>query len=204
MSKIFVASLLGIIPLAGFAIADTVPGQAACVAQENGRGCAIGWDFVRSPRAFYQVEYLDERSLRWKKLGKPYSALHNHSEPVPGARLYRVRGCDDQTMRRNCAGSTVQWAISRPAPEAMPDHLLDGSGTEMQISKSAPYEVQVAQYNVYRLVQLLDRVSDLSELPPMSRPSEVPLWDDQEQTDQQILAGIYENYSERRRQAGEE
>ena len=106
-------------------------------------------------------------------------------------------------MKRNCAGSSVQWAISWPAPEEMPDYLVDGYGTRMQIVKSAPYDVQVAQYNVYRLVQLLDRIPDVSKLPPMTEPNDLLSDGTDAEAAMAILAGIYVNYSERRRRAGD-
>jgi hypothetical protein len=95
----------------------------------------------------------------------------------------------------------VQWAIVRPAMEDIPDYLVDGNGVEMHIAKNAPESVQRAQYNVYRLVQLLDRIPDLSRLPPMTPPRMpgAPLAEASD--DDQIVIGIYENYAERRRQA---
>jgi hypothetical protein len=97
--------------------------------------------------------------------------------------------------------STVQWAIARPATEDIPDFLVDGNGVEMHIAKNAPESVQLAQYNVYRLVQLLDRIPDLSRLPPMTKPQLAGTALAGAGSDEQILTGIYENYTERRNRA---
>ena len=196
MIKILVAAVAAIAPGAGLSAADNADATADCVPQANESGCSIEWDFTRSPRAYFQVEYLDENSLQWRATGRPYDALRTRSEPVEGARLYRVRGCDDAAVQRNCTLSTVQWAIARPPIEDIPDYLVDGNGVEMHVAKNAPESVQVAQYNVYRLVQLLDRIPDLSRLPPMTPPGMAGTSDDDP-----IVTGIYENYTERRRQA---
>jgi hypothetical protein len=180
---------------------DNPVGRAFCAPHQKSSACAIQWDFVAAPRGFYQVEYLDEHSLTWRTSGSPYSAFHSRSQPVQPERLYRVRGCDDEAMSRHCVASTVQWAIARPKTDEIPQVLVDGNGHEMYVVKSAPKEVQIAQYNVYRLVQLLDRIPDLSQLPPMTKPQvpNGPVAGYNE--DYNILSGIYENYSERRRQA---
>jgi hypothetical protein len=196
MIKILVAAVAAIAPGAGLSAADNADATADCVPQANESGCSIEWDFTRSPRAYFQVEYLDENSLQWRATGRPYDALRTRSEPVEGARLYRVRGCDDAAVQTNCTSSTVQWAIARPPIEDIPDYLVDGNGVEMHVAKNAPESVQVAQYNVYRLVQLLDRIPDLSRLPPMTPPGMAGTSDDDP-----IVTGIYENYTERRRQA---
>jgi hypothetical protein len=201
MIKILVAAVAAIAPGAGLNAADNADATADCVPQANESGCSIEWDFTRSPRAYFRVEYLDENSLQWRATGQPYDALRTRSEPVEGARLYRVRGCDDAALQRNCVLSTVQWAIARPAVEDIPGYLVDGNGVEMHIAKNAPESVQLAQYNVYRLVQLLDRIPELSRLPPMTPPRTggTPLAEASD--DDPIVTGIYENYTERRRQA---
>ena len=202
MFKMLIAALAVIAPGAGINAADSGPNATAdCAPLANESGCSIEWDFTRSPRAYFRVEYLDENSLQWRAAGQAYDALRTRSEPVRGGRLYRVRGCDDPAVQRNCSFSTVQWAIVRPAMEDIPDYLVDGNGVEMHIAKNAPESVQRAQYNVYRLVQLLDRIPDLSRLPPMTPPRMpgAPLAEASD--DDQIVIGIYENYAERRRQA---
>jgi hypothetical protein len=201
MFKYLLAALVCTVPAAVLAAAEFSPGTVECVPQSNGSACSIQWDFVQAPRAFYQVEYLDENSLKWRALGRPYGSFHTRSEPVPAARLYRVRGCDDESVQRNCVSSKVHWAILRPPVDEIPDYLVDGSGVEMHIAKSAPVDVQIAQYNVYRLIQLLDRVPDMSRLPPMTRPRAGRVSVAGQGDDYQILAGIYENYSARREQA---
>ena len=201
MIKILIAALAAVAPGAGMERADVAASTVECVARSGESGCSIQWDFTRSPRAYFQVEYLDENSLQWRALGQPYDALHTRSEPVQAARLYRVRGCDDAAARLNCTLSTVQWAIARPATEDIPDFLVDGNGVEMHIAKNAPASVQVAQYNVYRLVQLLDRIPDLSKLPPMTEPRMAGTGLVEVGSDEQILTGIYENYTERRNRA---
>lgn len=198
MFKMLIAALAAIAPGIEINAADVAEGSAECVAHSKGAGCSIQWDFTRSPRAYVQVEYLDENSLQWRALGQPYDAVHTRSEPVPAARLYRVRGCEDAAVKRNCALSTVQWAIARPPMDEIPDYLVDGNGVEMHIAKSAPEAVQIAQYNVYRLIQLLDRISDTSRLPPMTRPGFNGASTEANSDDEQILRGIYENYTERR------
>jgi hypothetical protein len=179
---------------------DTI-GKADCVSQSRGSACEIQWDFTRAPRGFYQVEFLDEGSLSWRALGRPYNAFHTRSESVKPARLYRVRGCDDEAMTSRCVASTVQWAIARPKTDKIPEVLVDGNGVEMHVVKSAPSEVQIAQYNVYRLVQLLGRIPDLSKFPPMTKPQPPngPVFGRHD--DYAILSGIYENYNERRQRA---
>ncbi len=201
MIKIFVAAVAAIAPGAGLNAADVADATAECVPQANESGCSIEWDFTRSPRAYFRVEYLDENSWQWRATGQAYDALRTRSEPVEDAKLYRVRGCDDAALQRNCILSTVQWAIARPAVADIPGYLVDGNGVEMHIAKNAPESVQLAQYNVYRLVQLLDRIPDLSRLPPMTPPrtAGTPLANARD--DDQIVTGIYENYTERRRQA---
>jgi hypothetical protein len=201
MFKMLIMAVAAIAPGPEINAADVAQASAECVPQSNGPDCSIRWDFTGSPRAYFQVEYLDENSLKWRTVGQPYDALRTRSEPVQAARLYRVRGCDDATVKRNCTWSTVQWAIAHPDTEDIPDYLLDGNGVEMHIAKNAPDNVQIAQYNVYRLVQLLDRVPDPSSLPPMTRPQSGHASADSMSDDEQILLGIYENYTERRRQA---
>ena len=201
MIKMLILTLAAVAPGAGINAAEVVTGAAECVAPSNGAGCSIQWDFTRSPRAYVQVEYLDENSLQWRAAGQPYDALRTSSDPVQGARLYRVRGCDDATVQRNCTVSTVLWAIARPAKADIPDYLVDGNGVEMHISKNAPENVQIAQYNVYRLVQLLDHIPDLSRLPPMTPPRTAGTALAEASDDDPIVTGIYENYTERRRQA---
>lgn len=201
MFKMLIAAVAAIAPGAGLNAAEVAESSAECAAQANGPGCTIRWDFSGAPRAYFQVEYLDENSLQWRAAGQAYDALRTRSEPVQPARLYRVRGCDDASVKRNCTWSTVQWAIEHPAMEDIPDYLVDGNGVEMHIAKNAPENVQLAQYNVYRLVQLLDRVPDPSSLPPMTRPRAAHASADEMTDDEQILLGIYENYTERRRQA---
>lgn len=201
MFKMLITAVAAIAPGPEINAADVAQSSAECAPQSNGQGCSIRWDFTSSPRAYFQVEYLDENSLKWRTVGQPYDALRTRSEPVQAARLYRVRGCDDATVKRNCTWSTVQWAIAHPDLEDIPDYLLDGNGVEMHIAKNAPDNVQIAQYNVYRLVQLLDRVTDASSLPPMTRPQGDHASADSMSDDEQILLGIYENYTERRRQA---
>ena len=201
MIKIVIAAIAAIAPGAEINTPDVAVATAECVPRYNGSGCSIRWDFTHSPRAYVQVEYLDEHSLQWRAVGQPYEALHTRSEPVQAARLYRVRGCDDAAVKRNCATSTVQWAIARPATKDIPDFLVDGNGVEMHVAKSAPEFVQIAQYNVYRLVQLLDRIPDLSKLPPMTRPRVADATPAGMSDDDQILLGIYENYTERRTRA---
>ena len=181
--------------------AETPAGRATCTPQSKGSACAIRWDFVQAPRGYYQVEYLDENSLVWRAFGRPYSAFHARSEPVQPERLYRVRACDDEAMTRRCVGSTVQWAIARPKSNQIPEVLVDGNGVEMNVVKSAPNDVQIAQYNVYRLVQLLDRIPDLSGFPPMTKPRATNETSVSLDDDYLILSGIYENYSERRQRA---
>lgn len=181
--------------------AEPTAGKLECAPKTTSSGCILRWDFVRAPRGFYQVEYLDENSLDWHAMGRPYDSFQTHSQPVPAARLYRVRGCDDEMMVRSCVSSSVQWAISRPAADEIPEFLVDGNGVEMHILKNAPESVQVAQYNVYRLVQLLDRIPDISKLPPMTEPRAYGGTGAGRSDDYQILKGIYENYRERHRQA---
>ena len=201
MFKMLIVAVAAIAPGAGINAADVAQGSAECVPQSNGPGCSIRWDFTGSPRAYFQVEYLDENSLKWRTVGQPYDALRTSSEPVQAARLYRVRGCDDATVQRNCLVSTVMWAIARPTTDDIPDYLVDGNGVEMHIAKNAPEHVQIAQYNVYRLVQLLDRIPDLSRLPPMTPPRTAGTAFADASDDDPIVTGIYENYTERRRQA---
>jgi hypothetical protein len=201
MLKMLIAAVAAIAPGAGTNAAEVEQNSAECIPQGNAPGCSIQWDFSRSPRAHFQVEYLDENSLQWRATGRAYDALRTRSEPVQPARLYRVRGCDDAAVKRNCTWSTVQWAIARPATEDIPDYLVDGNGVEMHIAKNAPENVRLAQYNVYRLVQLLDRVPDPSSLPPMTRPRIADTSADGMSDDEEILLGVYENYTERRAQA---
>ena len=58
-----------------------------------------------------------------------------------------------------------------------------------------------AVYNVYRLVQLLDRIPDPSKLPPMTKPTPTAMSGLNHEEDYLILSGIYENYRERRQRA---
>ena len=190
-----------VMPGAAAAGTGNAIGKADCAPQSRGFACEIRWDFTQAPRGFYQVEFLDETSRSWRALGRPYGAFHTRSGPVRPARLYRVRGCDDEFMTRNCVESSVQWAIARPAADRIPEFLVDGNGVEMHIVKSAPAGVQIAQYNVYRLVQLLDRIPDLSKLPPMTKPTATAVSGLGHEEDFLILSGIYENYSERRQRA---
>ena len=180
---------------------EFIAGTAECKREDASSDCSIQWDFAQAPRAYVQVEYLDENSSQWQPSGQPYGPVHTRSKPLPPAKLYRVRGCDDPAVQRNCVSSTVHWAVARPPVEEIPDYLVDGNGVEMHIVKNAPEAVQIAQYNVYRLIQLLDRIPDLSELPPMTKPRTVgtPLGDPG--GEEQVLTGIYENYTERRRQS---
>lgn len=201
MFKKLIVALAAIAPGVVLNAAETPAATVECVPKAGNAGCSIQWDFLQQPRAYFQVEYLDDSSMQWRAFGRPYDSVRTSSEPVPAARLYRVRGCDDATVRRNCVTSTVQWAIARPTPEEIPDYLVDGNGVEMQIAKNAPETVQIAQYNVYRLVQLLDRIQDLSKLPPMTQPGTGAHSVSGASEDEQILAGIYENYTERRRLA---
>ncbi len=198
MFKKLIAALAPIAMGAALNAAEAPPATAECVRQAGSTGCSIRWDFLQQPRAYFQVEYLDDAAMQWRAYGQAYDSVRTSSEPVPAGRLYRVRGCDDATVRRNCLTSTVQWAIARPAPDEIPDYLVDGNGVEMQIVKNAPESVQIAQYNVYRLIQLLDRIPDLSRMPPMTKPGTGSLAVSGPSEDQQILAGIYENYTERR------
>lgn len=186
--------------------ADRRPvGDLYCDRKTHESDCKLRWDFSQAPRAYVQVQRLDSDSGNWSPVGQPYESVRRKSNRVEGARLYRTIACDDPDVKRNCVSSRVQWAISRPAIDQIPEYLVDGDGVQMHISKDAPEDVQIAQYNVYRLIQLLDRIDDVSSLPPMTEPevtdSALSPGGTSLSDDDQVLAGVYQNYRERRQRA---
>lgn len=187
-------------------MADRRPaGDLYCDREAHESACRLRWDFSQAPRAYVQVQELDADSGNWSPVGQPYESMRTKSNRVEGARLYRTIACDDPDIKRNCVSSRVQWAISRPTIDQIPEYLVDGDGIRMHISKGAPEDVQIAQYNVYRLIQLLDRIDDVSSLPPMTEPevadSALSPGGRSLSDDDKVLAGVYQNYRERRQQA---
>lgn len=86
----------------------------------------------------------------------------------------------------------------------MPEFLVDSTGARMHISQSGSPEIQLDQYNVYRLVQLLDQVDEVSALPPVTEPQFSPDQYEHSGTptvDDQIYTSIYYNYRSRQEQA---
>jgi hypothetical protein len=190
---------------AGLAEPPLHSGVADCDRSGHGRACMLGWNFSEDPHPHYRVQRLTTRPQQWVNTevmsGDPYAT----GDSVEGGYLYRVAACDDRASTKNCSYSTVQWAIERPTQEEIPDYLLDGDGVKMEISKSDDLLSQTDQYNVYRLIQLLDDVDDVHSLPPMTEPRvsnvDTPTLDDSVTDDDMIFASIYHNY-EMRRKAG--
>ena len=178
-------------------------GVADCDRTDHGRSCTLGWNFSADPRAHYRVQRLNTKPQEWINTEILDDDPYANGVPVDAGHLYRVAACDDKAATKNCAYSTVQWAIERPTREEMPDYLLDGNGVKMVISKTDDLLSQTDQYNVYRLTQLLDDVADARTLPRMTKPRvsdlDTPTLDDSVTDDDMILASIYHNYQIRRK-----
>lgn len=180
-------------------------GVADCDRADHGRACRLGWNFSADPRPYYRVQRLTTEPPEWANTeilsGDPYAI----GLRVEAGHLYRVVACDDRASTRNCVYSSVQWAIERPTREDMPDYLLDGNGVKMVISKTDDLLSQTDQYNVYRLTQLLDNVTNADLLLPMTKPRisnpYTAVLDESVTDDEMIFTSIYHNY-ELRRKAG--
>lgn len=183
------------------------PPLAGSVDCENSGGrsfCDLIWDFSQAPRTYVQIQAFDTATQAWKEHGSPYESFLKRSLPLDGGNLYRAVACDDVAMRQNCVSSTVQWSLVWPALHEMPDYLSLSNGSRMYISREAPLEIQIEQYNVYELVRFLDRVEDLTALPPMTEretfgdPRLSPAIDDEASAQDLIYSGIHYNYEARR------
>lgn len=181
-----------------------VSGQATCERTDPAGLCRIAWDFSGSPRTFYWVQQFDTETESWKRIGEPAIEPYGASgETVPGGFLYRVLAGNDQNATEECASSSVCWAPVRPkGVDEIPERIPNGRGQQMIVSKNFGLDDQASQYNVYLLVQLLNRI-DLSRMPPMTKPralssdpSTLDLTDDE-----LINEGVYVNYEAQRAQA---
>jgi hypothetical protein len=147
----------------------------------------------------YTVEKLNPDSGRWNIIHAKDAMHLSARRPVQGGHLYRVRGCNGGSRRfaTDCVSSRVVWAPVYLPEQQIPHEVIDGSGQVMTVDKSAPYEEQIEQYNVYVLVRLLGSSSvNLAELPPMAEFGEDDTWDDGEWTAAEALQhAIYLNYS---------
>lgn len=152
-------------------------GTAVCDARgERARKCGIRWDLSATPRAFYGVQWLDPASGQWqsafaRRFQSPYASAGN----VVSGRLYRILGCDDDGLTRNCVSTTAFWAPVMPRsgdiPEIVPVSTEDGRVEHARISEDAHRYTRLMQLNVYLLSDLLGRTSSAA-LPPMTAPLE--------------------------------
>ena len=161
-------------------LADVLPlgsGTARCdPADRDISQCTIRWDLSATPRASYSVQWLNPATGAWEPLFKHrFDSPHQHGGHVDVGKLYRVLGCSDGAMRKNCVSTTAHWASVVLPVDKIPDSVRIGdSGDDVQVaavSKDAEAYTQVMQLNVYLLADVLKRASEAS-LPPMIPPAE--------------------------------
>jgi hypothetical protein len=186
--------------LAGPAMADPpeASGQAACDRGAGDGACHIAWNLSATPRAYYRVQQYDAERADWRSLGETSTqAWATSRSTVDGGYLYRVQACNDLEATEDCIGTTLTWAPLHPrSVDEIPAEMVDAHGVAMSVSKNADLAVQTAQYNVYRLVELVQRI-DLARMPAMTPPVERrpdPNMDSGLTPDDLIHIGVYDNY----------
>jgi hypothetical protein len=194
--------------LAAPAMAEPPPasGQAACDRAVRNGTCKIAWNMTATPRGYYWIQQYDTERAGWRTIGEPSTqAWATSKAAVPAGFLYRVQACNDLEGTDDCIGTTLLWAPLHPrSVDEIPAELRDANGIRMTISKDADLAMQTAQYNVYSLVQVAQRI-DLATMPAMTPPPERypdPSTDSGLSADDLIHAGVYENYESLRALAG--
>jgi len=173
-------------------------GQAACDRAVRDGACHIAWNLSATPRAYYWVQQYDSERTEWRSLGEPSTQAWTTSKAaVAGGHLYRVHACNDFEATDDCIGTTLIWAPLHPrSVDEIPAEMVDAHGVTMTVSKNADLALQTAQYNVYSLVQVVQRI-DLTTMPAMTPPAERrpdPSTDSGLTPDDLIHVGVYDNY----------
>ena len=152
--------------------------DAQCKQRPNGNTkCILTYDLNDNPRRHYQLHALDNDLLVWRSVATPKKA-RGKLEVRPET-LYRVLACDDRDYSLNCVSSSATWAPSlRPLEEIPPEmEIMDSDGTTMKVGFASGDSqfVLLAQYNVYVLSDLVNRVvlADSEDLPEMLPPIEM-------------------------------
>ena len=184
---------------------DSVSGTTTCDSSDNTGLCRIAWNIHAATRTFHWIEEMDPETSTWRRISGPVSARSGITEePVLGGRLYRVVACEDPTGAKECIGSTVLWAPFQPkSADAIPSFLDDKRGVRMFVSKNLSLEEQNQQYNAYLLVRLMNGVTDMRAMPPMTVPRFGPVVPDEvllaEGTNDDIIQQtLYAMYEARR------
>lgn len=158
--------------------------------------CRVSWSWDRAPHAYAWLQQYDPSAQAWRSLALVSAARGGVSQDtVEDGHLYRVLGCDDSKGGAQCSSTTVFWAPYRPATvDDIPEVVAGRYGDRHTVSKNLPYEVQVAQYNVYQLMLHLEDL-DRSTLPAMTPPraydeSDWSVWD----TVAYNIRDVYEGY----------
>lgn len=161
--------------------------------------CSLAWDFSAAPRMRYMVERLNPDNGQWQVIQTKIATHLGASRMLGGGHLYRVRACNGAARNEpvDCRSSEVVWAPEYPPEHEIPSEIVDSHGQTMTVDKSAPYEEQLEQYNVYLLVRQVGSQSvNLAELPSMDGITEEEIWADGEWSAAEAMQrSIFLNYS---------
>jgi protein-disulfide isomerase len=157
-----------------FAHAQEVPGMsgsASCVPSDTAPGaCFVSWSWNESPRAASYVQTLDPETGNWRAIQEAASARSGQSlDPVEPGALYRVVTCNDARDVSTCIGTSVFWALLRPAEQEIPELLVSDRGAVWAMPKTLPYEIQLGSYNEVHQYDYF-RNANWTQMPPMTRP----------------------------------
>ena len=184
---------------ASFAHAQAAPGasgSASCVPSETAP-CFVSWSWNESPRAASYVQTLDPATGDWRPVQETASARSGQSlDPVEPGALYRVVTCNDARDASTCIGTSVFWALLRPAEEEIPELLVSDRGTVWAMPKTLPYEIQLGSYNEVHQYDYF-RNANWTQMPPMTRPER--RWNEKGfQLIDNVTNAIYDRYEQSR------
>jgi len=195
-----ITCLLGCLALSTTAIAQPpqLSGQATCDHVGQDGGYHVAWNLSSTPRSYYWVQQYIPAMQSWRRLGNPVTTPYATSEAaVDQGSFYRVYACNDLDGTQECTSTTLCWVPVRPrSADQIPASMPDGHGQQMVVAKETDLETQTQQYNVYRLVQIVNGI-DLRTMPPMTPPKERspdPSTESGLTPDDLIHLGVYENY----------
>ena len=176
------------------------PSMAVCLPlADDTEHCRLAWNMTGYERAHYRAERLDASTLLWTPVVDGDADLVLHVGPLVRVNaLYRVMGCDDPQFTRNCVSSSAAWGVAVKAPADLPKimYISDGSGEPqaVEIDTTSDRYILNSQYNVYRVVDLVNRVAraDPARLPVMLPPEE-PLAE--ADLDHQVQHNVQQQYA---------
>lgn len=193
----------------GIAEAQTGHAEANCSNLDVGpEKCELSWDMSSSSRTNYKVQALDSLELVWIDLAQASNVKDVGRKHVDSEALYRVLACDDRAFQLNCISSYTAWAPSLIRTDEIPRKMqmleADGNIATVSVAKTADRYVQLTQYNVYLITDLVNRAEQASpnlivDMQPPSEP-ENQVANSPRALDHQIMHNVQDVYQGARAQ----